>query len=77
MAEGKSKSADTAPAKGEKVKMVKRHTEYQEVDVEASQAAADAPDYSGKNPHREGSAQWMSWENHKREAKGLPATNNL
>ena len=36
---------------------------------------ADA--YSGQNPHVEGTALWASWENHKREARGLAPTNNF
>ena len=31
----------------------------------------------GENPHTEGSAQWAAFENFKRQAKGLPATNNF
>ena len=38
-------------------------------------AEASAP--VGKNPHAEGSALWAAFENAKRQAKGLPATNNF
>ena len=69
-------AASSGGEKSEKIKMVQRHREFQEVDVEASQAG-DVADYSGKNPHREGTAQWMAFENRKREAKGQPFTNNL
>lgn len=39
--------------------------------------ASDAAAPSGKNPHTEGSALWAAFENAKRQAKGLPATNNF
>jgi hypothetical protein len=77
MAKAKATTTHAASTGGDKVKMVQRHTEYEEVDVEASQEAAAPPDMSGKNPFRERTAQWMAWENRKRQLKGLPATNNL
>ena len=42
----------------------------------ASTPTAEASAPVGKNPHAEGSAQWAAFENFKRQAKGLPATNN-
>ena len=56
------------------VKMVNRHPGYQEPDVRASQAAG--PDYSGENPETPGTARWMAWENFRRQAQGLPASND-
>ena len=74
----KSSSAgeSSASPRSSEVKMIKRHKEFQEADVEATQASAE-PDYSGKNPFREKTAAWVGWENLKRMSQGKGATNSM
>jgi hypothetical protein len=74
------KTSDTGTAaspRSSEVKLVKRHKEFVEADVEATQAADSASAASGPNPHRVGTALWSAFENRKREAKGLPPTNSI
>ena len=75
----KSSSAgeSSASPRSSEVKMAKRHTEFIEADVEASQAAEAEVKTTGPNPFPEKTARWSAWENRKRQDKGLPATNAI
>lgn len=76
---GKKASGGEAASHGERgasVKLVKRHTEFVEADVEGTQET-DPPKQTGSNPYRERTAAWAAWENRKRQDRGLPATNDL
>ena len=81
MARSKRASADsptaTSRARTGDVKMVHRHAEFVEPDVEATQAAEEETTVSGPNPYREKTAAWGAFENRKRQDKGLPATNAI
>lgn len=77
MASKKSSETSTASPRASEVKMAKRHTEFVEADVEASQAAEAEQKTTGPNPFPEKTARWSAWENRKRQEKGLPATNAI
>ena len=64
MATEKTASAGSITvAPGEpKIKMVKRHSEYQEPDVEANQAVSDENRFTGKNPYPAGTERHKNWE---------------
>ena len=72
---GAAPSTSTSSRSSGDVKMAKRHTEFIEADVEASQAAEAEQKTTGPNPHPPKTARWSAFENRKREEKGLPPTN--
>jgi hypothetical protein len=74
---GDATSSAAASPRSSEVKMAKRHKEYIEADVEATQAAQEEQRTSGPNPFPEKTARWSAWENRKRQEKGLPPTNAI
>lgn len=80
MARNKSGDASTAASpRSSEVKLVQRHTGFQELDVEATQEAdaGTSAAFHGTNPFRKGTAAWAGHETIKRQLAGKVPTNSI
>jgi len=62
MTDKKAEAAGNLTVGDAKVKMVKRHSEYQEPDVAANQLVTDENRFAGKNPYPPGTPQAQGWD---------------